>query len=205
LGDLRLIVDELAASLGENGVDVGERFEACVGDRFVDKRPKTFGGLKLRRVGWQKDQTHPLGNRERCFAMPSGVVEDENDAALFSRPDGFGEIRQQLFEERLTDAVGQIPDRLAGCRLDERGDVEPFVAGRMLRIRLGMMAERQRSFADGRPDPAAHRFQAEAMLVGRPDFDGLARMLPRFFGGCQSARKFGSDALSMLVIFMPLR
>ena len=29
----------------------------------------------------------------------------------------------------------------------------------------------------------AHGLQAEAMLVGRPDLDRLARMLARFFGG----------------------
>ena len=60
------------------------------------------------------------------------------------------------------------------CRLNEGGDVEPFVA---------MMAKRQRPLADRRPDPAAHRFQAEAMLVARPDLNGLVRMVPRFFGG----------------------
>jgi len=46
-----------------------------------------------------------------------------------------------------------------------------------------MMAKRQRPLADRRPDPAAHRFQAEAMLVARPDLNGLVRMVPRFFGG----------------------
>lgn len=46
-----------------------------------------------------------------------------------------------------------------------------------------MMTERQRPLADGRPDAPAHRLQAEAMLVGRPDLDRLARMFARFFGG----------------------
>ncbi len=87
---------------------------------------------------------------------------------------GLGEVGQQPFEERLADAVGQTPDRFAARRLDESGDIEPFVA---------MMTERQRPLADGRPDAAAHRLQAEAILVGCPDLDGLARMLPRFFGG----------------------
>jgi hypothetical protein len=169
-----LIVDELAASIGENGVDVGELFETTVGDRLVDERPQTFGRLELWRVGRQKDETHARRNREPCLAMPSGIVEDENDAALFSRADGLGEVLQQFFEERLADAVGQIPDRLAARRLDEGGDIEPLIA---------MMAERQRPFADGRPDAAADRLQPEAMLVGRPDLDGLAWMLPRFFGG----------------------
>lgn len=168
------MVDELAASIGENGVDVGELFVATVGDRFVDERPQTFGRLELWCVGRQKDETHAGRNCESCFAMPSGIVEDENDAALFFRADGLGEVGQQFFEERLADAVGQIPDRLAARRLDEGGDIEPLIA---------MMAERQRPLFDGRPDAAADRLQPEAMLVGRPDLDGLARMLPRFFGG----------------------
>lgn len=168
------MVDELPASIGENGVDVGELFEAPVGDRFVDERPQTFSRLELRRVGRQKDETHAGGNREPCLAMPSGIVEDENDAALFSRADGLGEVFQQFFEERLADAVGQIPDRLAARRLDEGGDIEPLIA---------MMAERQRPLADRRPDAAADRLQPEAMLVGRPDLDRLARMLPRLFRG----------------------
>jgi len=45
-----------------------------------------------------------------------------------------------------------------------------------------MMTERQRPLADGRPDAPADRLQAEAMLVGRPDFDRLAGVLLRFFG-----------------------
>ncbi len=39
-----------------------------------------------------------------------------------------------------------------------------------------MMAEGDRPLADGRPDPAPDRLQAEAVLVRRPDLDGAVGM-----------------------------
>ena len=153
---------------------------------------RRFGGLQFWGVGLKKDQTRALGNREPRLAMPPGIVEDENDAALLACADRLGEVGQQLFEERLADAVRQIPDRLHACRLHEGGDIEPFVA---------MMAGRQRPLADGRPDATAHRLQAEAMLSSpRPrqvDPDAralLRRRLPRAFlkaTSCSAVAAFG--------------
>src|SRR3954454_17032985 len=39
------------------------------------------------------------------------------------------------------------------------------------------MPKRDRPLAFGRPDPAQDRLQANAVLVGRPDLDRLARVL----------------------------
>ena len=50
----------------------------------------------------------------------------------------------------------------AGGRLDEARHVKPFEA---------VMAEGDRSLADGSPHPARDRLQADAMLVRRPDLD----------------------------------
>lgn len=122
---MRLLIDKLAASVGESRVDVGEGVEATVDDRFVDEGPQPFGGLKLRRVWRQEDEPHPVRDRKACFAMPSSVIEDENDAALSSGADGFGEIGEQFLEEWFADAIGQTPDRLPVRRLDEGCDVEP--------------------------------------------------------------------------------
>ena len=60
--------------------------------------------------------------------------------------------------------------RLAAGRLHEGGDVQPLVA---------VVAEGDRPLADGRPDPAADRLQAKAVLVLRPDLDrpvGMRRL-----------------------------
>ena len=45
--------------------------------------------------------------------MPTGVVEDENDDPIATGPGFFGEGGQQRFEERLRDAVGNIPEAFA--------------------------------------------------------------------------------------------
>ena len=100
-GNPRWIVDELSAAIGENGVDVGERFEATVCDGFVDERPQAFGGLQVWGVGRKKDQTQALGNREPGLAMPPGIVEGQNNAALFACADRLGEVGQQLSKNGL--------------------------------------------------------------------------------------------------------
>ena len=55
----------------------------------------------------------------------------------------------------------------------EGGDVQPLVA---------VVTERDRPLAFGRPDPAQDRLQANAVLVGRPDLDRLARVLRPLLG-----------------------
>jgi hypothetical protein len=99
-------VDELVASIGENWRRCRRAFRKTVGHRFVGERPETFGRLELWRVGWQKGKTHARRNRQSCAATPSGIVEDENDAVLFSAADGLGEVLRQFFKERLADPVG---------------------------------------------------------------------------------------------------
>jgi hypothetical protein len=73
-----------------------------------------------------------------------------------------GEVVEQLLEERLVDGVGKVPGSLAAGRLDEGGDVQPFVA---------VVAERDRPLAGRRPDAAADRLQSEPVLVDGPDLD----------------------------------
>ena len=103
--------------------------------------------------------------------MPAGLVQHEHDDALASGPGLLGEGGQQSGKERLGDAGGEIPDRLAREGLGEGRDVKPLVA---------VMAECDRALALGRPDAAQDRLQAEAVLVGRKHLDrevGTARGL----------------------------
>src|SRR3954452_17162310 len=65
------------------------------------------------------------------------------------------------------------PEHLAGDRLHEGGDVQPLVA---------LVTKRDRPLAFGRPHPPDDRLQPNAVLVGRPDFDRLVRVLCRFLG-----------------------
>src|SRR5918994_1241685 len=85
-----------------------------------------------------------------------------HDPALAARAGLAREDGEQCGEEGLGKAAAEIPDRLAAGRLHEGGDVQPLVA---------VVAEGDRALADRRPDPAADRLQAEAVLVLRPDLD----------------------------------
>jgi hypothetical protein len=60
--------------------------------------------------------------------MPARIVEDEKDDAPNARAGLLREGVEERLEERLGDAVRDIPEGLAGRRGDEGGDVEPFMA-----------------------------------------------------------------------------
>ncbi len=91
-----------------------------------------------------------------------------HDDAIPSRPSLTGKQRQQRGEERLGDPVRHVPERLAGDRLHEGGDVEPLVP---------VMTKRDGALAFGRPHPAQDRLQADAVLVCGPDLDRRVRVL----------------------------
>src|SRR4030095_4155892 len=75
---------------------------------------------------------------------------------------------QERREERLGDAVRDVPDHLAGGRLHEGGHIKPLIA---------VVAQRDRPLTFGRPHPPDNRLQADAVLIGGPDLDRLIRVL----------------------------
>ncbi|MBO0904557.1 hypothetical protein, partial [Jiella sonneratiae] len=77
---LALLV-EFAAAFFENELEVPERFEVSIGERFVDERPEVFGGLDFWRVGRLMDETHAVWNGEIGLCVIAGPVEDEDDEA----------------------------------------------------------------------------------------------------------------------------
>ena len=161
---------EPAAALGDDGLEVGEGGEVPVDNGFVHQRPEVLGRLQLRAVGREEDEADPLGDDQTLRAMPAGVVEHEDDVALTARPGLAGEGGEQRLEEGFREAGREIPHRLAAGRLHEGDHVQPLVA---------MVPERDRPLADGGPDPAADRLQAEAVLVFGPDLDrpiGMRRL-----------------------------
>ena len=164
---------EAAAALGDGGVELGERGEMPIDDRLIHQRPEALGGLQLGAVGRQEHQADPLGDGQALGPVPAGVVEHEDDAAAAPRPGLPREGGEQRFEERLGEAGGEIPDRLAAGGLHKGGDVQPLVP---------VVAERDRPGADGRPNPAPDRLQADAALVLGPNLDragGMRRPGPR--------------------------
>jgi hypothetical protein len=119
------------------------------------------------------DEPDPVGNHEAGLGTPARIVEDEKDDAPGARAGLLREGVEQRLEERLGDAIRDIPEGLAGRRRDEGGDVEPLVA---------VMPGGQRALSARRPDAAQHRLQADPALIGCKDFDGRVWMLGLFLG-----------------------
>src|SRR3954452_6955748 len=122
--------------------------------RLVEHGPETLRRLKLGCVARQMEQPDPVWNAKVRFGVPAGLVQHEHDAALAAGRAFLGEGRKERGEERLGDAGGERPDRLAREGLGEARDVKPLVA---------VMAERDRALALGRPAAAQDRLQAEAV------------------------------------------
>src|ERR687894_3044955 len=118
-------------------------------------------------MGRQEDEPDPVRDVQALGPMPARVVEHEDDAALAARAGLPREAGEQRLEEGLGEAAAEVPDRLAAGRLHEGDHVQPLVA---------VMAEGDRPLADGGPDPAPDRLQAETMLVLGPDLDGAVGM-----------------------------
>ena len=150
-----------------NGCDV------LVDDRLVDERPQGFGRLQLRNVGRQINEPNAIGDFQIGCAMPSGIVEheqnDASNAGLGFACEGF----EQRLEERLRHAVGKIPEGFAGGRRCESRDVKPVET---------MMAMRDRTLADGRPHTSRDRLQTDAVLVRGEDLNWLAGMVRSLLG-----------------------
>jgi hypothetical protein len=95
------------------GFEVGDVF---VDDWFVDDLPKMLSGLKLGGVGRKKYEPNSVGKLQVALAVPTRVVEDENDDPIAAGAGLLGESGQQRLEERLRNAVGNVPETFAGRR-----------------------------------------------------------------------------------------
>jgi hypothetical protein len=171
--ETELIAIEDPATVCDGSFEIGERFEVLVGKRLVDNRPQVLGRLQLGGVARQVDEPETLGHDQVWRGVPAGVVEHKRDHALASRPGLAGKQGQQPGEERLGHPVRHVPEGLARDRLHEGGDVQPLVA---------VVAEGDGPVTLGRPHASDDRLQADAVLVGRPDFDRLVRVLGPLLG-----------------------
>jgi hypothetical protein len=152
----------LATARGDDGVEFVERGDMPIDDRLIHQGPEMLGGLEFGRIGRQEDQADAVRDGQAFGSMPAGVVEHEDDTALGSGAALTCEGGEQFGEEGLREAAAEIPDRFAAGWLHEGGDVQPLVP---------VMAKGDWSPTHGRPDPAPDRFQAEPVLILRPDLD----------------------------------
>ena len=171
-GAQRVLV-ELDAAAGDCRLKVCQCREIGVDDRLVEHGPEALGRLKLGCVAGQVHEPDPVRHGKAWLAVPAGIVEREHDAALAPGARLLREGGEQRGEERLGDAVGEIPNRLAREGLGEGGDLQPLVA---------VMAKGDRALALGRPHPAQDRLQADAVLVGREHLDREVGAARRLFG-----------------------
>lgn len=147
--DSVLIVMQIAASLGNGGIEIVDGVEVFVDKRLIYEGPKVLGRLEFWAVGGLVNQPDSIRNGKVFRAVPAGVVEDQDNDAVAS---GAGLLRQgfeQLDKEWLVDSIGDEPDSLSAHRRHEGGDIKPFAA---------VMAERGWPLADGRPDAPMNRF-----------------------------------------------
>jgi len=105
--------------------------------------------------------------------VPASIIDLKHDAFVGPGADRFGKIGEDEFEHLLADGIGDVPNRLAGRRLDESCHIEPLET---------MMAQCDRSRADRCPHAPHNRLQTDAVFIHRPDFDGRARMLAPLLG-----------------------
>lgn len=166
---------ELLTARGDDGAEFVERGNMPIDDGLVDQGPEMLSRLKLGRIGRQEDEADPVRDGQALGSVPARIVEHKDDAALAPGAGLAGEGGKQGGKEGLGEAGAEIPERLAAGRLHEGGEVEPLVT---------VVAQRNRSLADGRPDPAPDRLQPEPVLVLRPDLDRAVGM--RRFGGSDS-------------------
>lgn len=99
------LLDEGEATFSDSLVKFGEGLETAVGEGFVDECPKMFGGLQFGAVRGLKDETEAVGNGEVFRAMPTGVVELQDDPLVLAGADRFREIRQHKFKQLFADRV----------------------------------------------------------------------------------------------------
>src|SRR5215470_10944515 len=120
------LVREGEAALSDGVIEALDGVEAAVGERFVNEPPKMFGRLELGTVGRLEYETNAVGHGEVLGSVPAGIVELKHDALVVPGAYRSGKIDEDEFEQLLADGVGNVPHRLAGCRLDETGHIEPL-------------------------------------------------------------------------------
>jgi hypothetical protein len=177
------------AAFANGLIEILNRVEAFVGERFVDELPEMLGWLQFGAVSRLEDEPDAIGHGEFLRAMPARPVNLKHDALLLAGANRLGEIGENELEQFLRDSIRDVPHRTPRRRLNEAGYVEPLEA---------MMPERNWPLTLGRPNAARDRLQADAVLIGRPDLDRRVRMFA-LFCRCSFFELFFSSARSFSV------
>ena len=168
-----LLIGEVETSFGDDGFEFSDVGDALVDDGLVDKGPEGLGWLQLGAIGREIDEPQALGHIEVGQGVPTGVVEQQDDALVGAGSDIVREGVEQFFKEGLGHAVGQVPFGVAGRWRHKGDDIEPLEA---------VVTERDGALSDRSPGAPHHGLQADAMLVRGVDLDRRVGMGGLFVG-----------------------
>ena len=103
-----------------------------------------------------------FGDDELFAGLPARLIEDQQDALRRACTNGLGELRQRNREHIRPHCRQEQPFRLSRSRLHKTVEVEPLEA---------MLDSNTWPGAFAHPNPAQDRFEPNAVLIGRPQFD----------------------------------
>ena len=160
--DLRMSLQP-AAALSSHLLQLVKRAKGAIGKRFIGERPQTFCGLKLRRMGGQKEQVQPFGNSQLGTLVPARLICDHKH--VFVRPHalllGKGGERQRK-SGRIDRGHEQPPGR-AAVWVHKAIQIHPLIAWSDHGPHSGPLAI---------PNAAQNRFETNAVLILAPQFNG---------------------------------
>jgi hypothetical protein len=128
----------------------------------IGQRPEMLSGLEFGRVRRQKEQVDVVGHAQLDAGVPAGPIEHEDDLLARTSADLAGELRQLHLKHGDADGGGQMEERPARGGMDKADEVAPGEA---------VLDGSDGPLPNGRPDAAQERLQANAMLIGGPEFD----------------------------------
>lgn len=166
-GEARGGADEITAVLqGDTApslrvLQVVEISEMTIDQHRVGQLPEVLGGLQLRGIGRQKEQVDLLGHTQSDARVPAGLVEHEHDLLVGARSRLLSEGGQLDLKELNAHGGGEVEAGAAGGGMHNTDEPAPGEA---------VLDEGMRARTGRRPDPASERFEADAMVIGRPQF-----------------------------------
>ena len=160
----RLTTPVFAQQITGSSTSGHKRSAGCSSGLYGGRKASVIPSGTASPLGPCQPRRLPLrGNAE--VVQHAGSAKPGGDVPLAACSCLLCEAGEQLLEQRLAQAVGEKPDRLARTGLHERAHVQPLLA---------VMAQRDGALADRRPHTAADRLQAETMLVLGPDLNRQA-------------------------------
>jgi len=136
--------------------------EDPIGQWLVGKGPQSLSGLHLWGIRGQEHQVDPLRQLESSTAVPPGTIQNQPDLVVWPCSHLLGKSGQGEGEDLNADRGQEPPTRLSALWMHKGKDVHPFVA-------LGYRGFDRRSL--GSPDPSQDWFEADPMLIHRPELD----------------------------------